>query len=108
MSTISLDRALIMYSILMIVGNLGARYIQADIHEGMDEICGHPITRKLFIFALIYAGLRNFGLAVLVFLIYLIIRLLMAKSNPDQIKPIPKQKERVGTAILPSNSYILS
>src|SRR3989338_2888969 len=87
MSVVSLDRVLVMYSILMIVGNLGAKYIQADIHEGMDEFCGHPITRKLFIFALIYAGIRQFGLSVLIFLVYLIIRRLMAKSNPDQIKP---------------------
>jgi len=80
-----MDSSLLLYGAIIMMSNLGAKYIQADLHEGFDRIGYHPAVRKLIILGLIYATVRDLPQSLLILLIYMIIRRSLSDHDPDRI-----------------------
>jgi len=76
-----LNESAMFYGIIIVICNLGAKYIQADLHEGLDEIGYHPVVRKLLIFGIIYAGIRDLSTSFLILLVYMIVRKFLSKGD---------------------------
>ena len=56
----------------MVVMNLGSKYINLDIPNGMQIFFSHPWVRKLTIFAISYIATKNFETALCIVLVYIL------------------------------------
>ena len=75
----------------MIIMNLGGKYINLDIPNGMQIFFSHPWVRKLTIFAISYIATRNFETALCILLLFILCtKFLMNEKSKCCIPKIQK------------------
>lgn len=82
---------------VMLLMNLGGKYVVMEIPKGMDAFFSHPWIRKLTIFAIAFMATRNLKASILLLLLFL----LFAKYffNEKSVSCIPVIRQRVEEAL---------
>lgn len=78
---------------VMLLMNLGGKYVIMEIPKGMDAFFSHPWVRKLTIFAIAFMATRNLKVSILLLLLFL----LFAKYlfNENSVSCIPGIRKKV-------------
>lgn len=80
---------------IMIVMNLGGRYISMDVPDNMQSMFSHPWIRKVTIFAIAFMATRSLKASILLTLLFILLTryLLNEKSKCCIIKVVNNEQK---------------
>lgn len=69
--------------VVMMCMNMGSKYLADEIPEGMNKFFSHPFIRKVTIFCIAFVATRDFEMALIITLLFLLFSkyLMNEKSN---------------------------
>lgn len=79
---------------VMLIMNLGGRYIAMEVPEGMNNFFSNPWVRKLTIMCVAFMATRNIKLSLLLLLLFILLsRFLMNENSKCCLLKIDKEKK---------------
>jgi hypothetical protein len=75
---------------LMLVMNLGGKYIVMDIPKGMEAFFSHPWVRKFTVFCIAFMATRNLKTALLLLLLFILFSKYLLNENSKSCLPMVK------------------
>lgn len=97
----ALDSSPLFAALLVVILNLGGRYLAMDISKSQEAVLTHPITRRVVLFAVLFLATRNVLIAlVLTVLISIIFFNLLNEESPMYVgqrvsaREQPQQRQR--------------
>lgn len=79
---------------VMLMMNLGGKYVMMDIPNGMNSFFAHPWVRKITIFCIAFVATRNIQTSLLVSLLFILFsRFLMNEKSNCCLSFIKKNHE---------------
>lgn len=105
----ALDSSPLFAALLVVILNLGGRYLALDISKSQEAVLTHPITRRIVLFAVLFLATRNVLIAlVLTVLISIIFFNLLNEESPlylgQRITPSPPHM--IDTQLPPLISHV--
>lgn len=86
----SLNNSKLFAGCIMLLMNLGARYISVDVPKNVDNIFKHPWVRLFFVFSVVFVSTRDAKMSILVTLIFILFfKFLLDEKSKSCI--VPKQ-----------------
>ena len=82
----------VMTGCVILLMNLGGKYIVLDIPKGMDAFFSHPWVRKLTIFAIAFMATRNVKTSLLLLLVFILFSRYLFNENSRMCIPSIKQR----------------
>ena len=83
---------------VMLIMNLGGKYVMMDIPKGMHYFFEHPNIRKLTVFCIAFVATRNIKTALLVSLLFILFSRFLMNENSrcclHFVKQIHKKKNK--------------
>jgi len=80
--------------VVMILMNLGGRYIAMEVPSSADRVLGHPLMRKFYVFCIAFMATRDIKVAVLITLLFFVIFKFLFNENSKSCI-LPKKQEEV-------------
>jgi hypothetical protein len=82
---------------VMLIMNLGGKYVALDMPKGMDAFFSHPWVRKLTVFAIAFMATRNLKVSLLLLLLFILFAKYLFNENSRSC--IPAVRTRVHEAM---------
>lgn len=82
---------------VMLIMNLGGKYVALDMPKGMDAFFSHPWIRKLTVFAIAFMATRNLKVSLLLLLLFVLFAKYLFNENSRSC--IPAVRTRVFEAM---------
>ena len=76
---------------LMLMINIGGKYIIMDVPKGMNSFFTHPWVRKLILLSISFAATRNIKTALIISLIFIICSRYLMNENSKLCIPFIKK-----------------
>lgn len=78
----TLDSSPLFAALLVVIMNLGGRYLSLDISKSQEAVLTHPIVRRIVLFAILFLATRNvlIALVLTVFISVIVFNLLNDES----------------------------
>ena len=73
----------------MILLNVGSKYVSMELSERHESILGHPLIRRLFIFAVVFTATRDLWISILLTAAFIV--LVTGLHDDSQFCLIPKR-----------------
>lgn len=87
----ALDSSPLFAALLVVILNLGGRYLAMDISKSQEAVLVHPITRRIVLFAVLFLATRNVLIAlVLTVLISIVFFNLLNEESPMYLGQQPR------------------
>jgi hypothetical protein len=87
---------------VMLMMNLGGKYVIMDVPKGMNSFFAHPWVRKLTILSISFIATRNLKTALLISLLFILFSRFLMNENSTLCLPfIKKHHEENNRVILP-------
>jgi hypothetical protein len=80
---------------MMLMMNLGSRYIVLETPKGMEVFFSHPWTRKFMVFLIVFVATRNFKTSLLLFLLFILFSKYLLNENSKNCLSIVKEKIKI-------------
>ena len=88
----TLANSRIFSGVVMILMNLGGRYIAMQVPSSAERILGHPIMRKFYVFCIAFMATRDIKVAILITLLFFVIFKFLFNENSKSCI-LPKKQE---------------
>lgn len=88
----TLANSRIFSGVVMILMNLGGRYIAMEVPSSAERILGHPIMRKFYVFCIAFMATRDIKVAILITLLFFVIFKFLFNENSKSCI-LPKKQE---------------
>lgn len=69
----NLNSSRVFAGIVMILLNIGSKYISVDIGRTFDSILGNPIMRKIFVFTIVFTATRDIVISIILTVLFFIL-----------------------------------
>jgi hypothetical protein len=77
----NLNSSKLLSGLLMIIMNIGGKYISIDLPQSLDIIFSNLWMRLLIIFSICFAATRDIKISILLLLIYILVFKFLLKEN---------------------------
>ena len=103
----SLNQSKFFAGIVMLLMNIGSKYITIELSENQQELLRNSIIRQLFIFTIVWMGTRDIVAALILTAVFTILTQYLFHEN-SRLCILPKQLRQLKKSIDVNNDNVLS
>ena len=102
----SLNQSKFFAGIVMLLMNIGSKYITIELSENQQELLRNSIIRQLFIFTIVWMGTRDIVAALILTAVFTILTQYLFHEN-SRLCILPKQLRQLKKSIDVNNDNVL-
>lgn len=91
---------------IMLIMNLGGKYVMMDVPDGMNYFFSHPFIRKLTILCIAFVATRNLKTSLFITLIFILFSRFLMNENSNYCIPFIKKNHKKKLLNLNNNGIL--